>query len=72
MKQTQRKNDIRKSGQSSKKSFAGNRDESMDAGKSLDRSLRSRVYTSLLLALLALVAVTAATVAWFRSRTVRG
>ena len=65
MKQTQRKNDIRKSGQSSKKSFAGNRDESMDAGKSLDRSLRSRVYTSLLLALLALVAVTAATVAWF-------
>ena len=65
MKQTQRKNDIRESGQSSKKSFAGNRDESMDAGKSLDRSLRSRVYTSLLLALLALVAVTAATVAWF-------
>ena len=37
----------------------------MDAGKSPDRSLRSRVYTSLLLALLALVAVTAATVAWF-------
>ena len=37
----------------------------MDAGKSLDRSLRSRVYTPLLLALLALVAVTAATVAWF-------
>ena len=37
----------------------------MDTGKSPDRSLRSRVYTSLLLALLALVAVTAATVAWF-------
>lgn len=65
MKQTQRKNDIRESGQSSKKSFSGNRDERMDTGKSPDRSLRSRVYTSLLLALLALVAVTAATVAWF-------
>lgn len=65
MKQTQRKNDIRESGQRSKKSFAGNRDGSMDTGKSLDRSLRSRVYTSLLLALLALVAVSAATVAWF-------
>ena len=64
MKQTQRKNDIRESVQSSKKSFAGNRD-CMDTGKSPDRSLRSRVYTSLLLALLALVAVTAATVAWF-------
>ena len=65
MKQTQRKNDIRESGHRSKKSFAGNRDGSMDAGKSPDRSLRSRVYTSLLLVLLALVAVTAATVAWF-------
>ena len=56
MKKTERKNFIRQTVQDGEKSFAG---------KSTNRSLRSRVYTSILLALLALVAVTAATVAWF-------
>lgn len=38
----------------------------MSDGKKNDRKMiRTRVYTSLLLAILALVAVTAATVAWF-------
>lgn len=65
MKQTEKKKFIRQAGQDGERSFAGEPGESMDSEKSPTRSLRSRVYTSILLALLALVAVTAATVAWF-------